>query len=85
MSLLHGNIDQSNWCSTEYLSQNVWRSMNVWRQNIFFYFYREASHVPRTFPCPGSLIVKNTIEDFKSCDKKALLTGTMNKVSYIWC
>lgn len=36
---------------------------------------------PRSLPCLGTLHIKNTIEDFKECDKKALLD---NAAEIIW-
>lgn len=47
------------------------------------YIFRKASHVPRSFKCPGSIFIKNTTEEFKNCDKKLLVKDAANKVGFL--
>jgi len=39
-------------------------------------------HVPRVFKAPGDISLKNTVEDFKSCDKKELINQATKKVIF---
>ena len=48
----------------------------------YFYNRRHERTVPRLFCAPGQIIVKNTIENFKSCDKKELQIGVAKKVCF---
>ncbi|XP_047125819.1 ubiquitin-like modifier-activating enzyme ATG7 isoform X1 [Hydra vulgaris] len=52
------------------------------RLNIEFSAFNSKSdyHVPHSFYCPGLLINKNTVEDFKACDKKALLKDVAKQI-----
>ena len=42
---------------------------------------RPPVHPPYGFPCPGSIIVLNTIESFKTCDKRKILEETGRQVN----
>lgn len=61
------------------LNNNSNRGLYV--QIIQFFISRSPTHVPRSFPCSGTFILKNTIEDFKNADKKLLLQNSMKRVS----
>jgi len=52
------------------------------RLNVDFNAFdvNSTNHIPRNFVCRGSLIIKNTTEDFKSCDKKQLLIESAKKI-----
>lgn len=40
--------------------------------------------MPRCFQSPGEIVIKNTIDDFKSSDKKKLINDVAQKVNYFY-
>ena len=47
---------------------------------VFCFSSSNVEHVPRRFKTPGEISLKNTVEDFKSCDKKEFINQAGKKV-----
>ena len=61
----------------------VYNEQKLFQLNYqLFYFSSTTSveHVPRRFKTPGEISLKNTVEDFKLCDKKELINQAGKKV-----